>query len=109
MLAAAAAAALSSCIEVMERLTAFFLVVSAAFSLCKCGGVAAAAFQPQHETNVSLHYLESVYGIANAAAPPNALMVGLTLIHGAAAKGAGISLSLTHKIWDLFLCLEKPL
>ncbi|KAG6408634.1 hypothetical protein SASPL_131652 [Salvia splendens] len=87
-----AAAALSSCIEVMERLTAFFLVVSsAAFSLCKCG-VAAAAFQPQHETNASLleslHYLESVYGIANAAAPPNALMVGLTLIHGAAAKGA---------------------
>ncbi|KAG6406330.1 hypothetical protein SASPL_133930 [Salvia splendens] len=85
-----AAAPLSSCIEVMERLTAFFLVVSGAFSLCKCG--VAAAFQPQHETNVSLleslHYLESMYGIANAAAPPNALMVGLTLIHGAAAKGA---------------------
>ena len=77
------AAALSSCIEEMERLTTFFLVVSAAFSLV------AAAF-----TNESLHYLESVYGIANAAVPPNALMVGLTLIHGAAAKGAGISLVL---------------
>ncbi|KAK6121259.1 hypothetical protein DH2020_045033 [Rehmannia glutinosa] len=32
--------------------------------------------------------LESVYGVSAAAVPPNALMVGLTLVQGAAAKGA---------------------
>lgn len=36
----------------------------------------------------SMSYLESVYGVSAAAAPPNALMVGLTLVQGAAAKGA---------------------
>ncbi|KAL8545253.1 hypothetical protein ACS0TY_005444 [Phlomoides rotata] len=43
-------------------------------------------------TNVSflesMSFLESVYGIADATPPPNALMVGLTLIQGAAARGA---------------------
>ncbi|CAA3020812.1 pectin acetylesterase 12-like [Olea europaea subsp. europaea] len=36
----------------------------------------------------SMSLLESVYGVSAAAAPPNPLMVGLTLIQGAAAKGA---------------------
>ncbi|XP_022861935.1 pectin acetylesterase 12-like [Olea europaea var. sylvestris] len=36
----------------------------------------------------SMSLLESVYGVSAAAAPPNALMVGLTLVQGAAAKGA---------------------
>ncbi|KAG8369008.1 hypothetical protein BUALT_Bualt15G0105600 [Buddleja alternifolia] len=39
----------------------------------------------------SMSFWESVYGVSAAAAPPpNALMVPVTLIHGAAAKGAGI-------------------
>lgn len=41
----------------------------------------------------SMSLLESVYGVSAAAAPPNALMVGLTLVQGAAAKGAGIHFS----------------
>ncbi|KZV47377.1 protein notum [Dorcoceras hygrometricum] len=36
----------------------------------------------------SVSVLESVYGMSAAALPSNALMVGLTLVHGAAAKGA---------------------
>ncbi|XP_051145324.1 pectin acetylesterase 10-like isoform X2 [Andrographis paniculata] len=42
------------------------------------------------ETSVleSMSYLESVYGVSASAAPPNALMVGLTLVQGAASKGA---------------------
>ncbi|KAK4424483.1 Pectin acetylesterase 10 [Sesamum alatum] len=36
----------------------------------------------------SMSFLESVYGVSAAAVPPNALMVGLTLVQGAAAKGA---------------------
>lgn len=36
----------------------------------------------------SMSHLESVYGVAAAAVPPDALMVGLTLVQGAAAKGA---------------------
>ncbi|CAI9765263.1 unnamed protein product [Fraxinus pennsylvanica] len=36
----------------------------------------------------SMSLLESVYGVSAAAAPPNALMVGLTLIQAAAAKRA---------------------
>ncbi|KAL2477788.1 Pectin acetylesterase 12 [Forsythia ovata] len=36
----------------------------------------------------SMSLLESVYGVSAVAAPPNALMVGLTLVQGAAAKGA---------------------
>ncbi|MFX6536469.1 pectin acetylesterase-family hydrolase, partial [Acinetobacter baumannii] len=36
----------------------------------------------------SKSHLESVYGVSAAAVPPNALMVGLTLIQGADAKGA---------------------
>lgn len=32
-------------------------------------------------------FLESVYGASAAAPPP--LMIGLTIIHGAAARGAG--------------------
>lgn len=34
-------------------------------------------------------FLESIYGASAAAVPPNALMVGLTLVQGAATKGAG--------------------
>lgn len=45
----------------------------------------------------SMSHLESVYGVAAAAIPPNALMVGLTLVQGAAAKLAGtLSLSLSR-------------
>ncbi|KAL2231339.1 pectin acetylesterase 12-like [Sesamum indicum] len=36
----------------------------------------------------SMSFLESVYGVSAAAVPPNALMVGLTLVQGAADKGA---------------------
>ncbi|XP_073034464.1 pectin acetylesterase 12-like isoform X1 [Primulina eburnea] len=36
----------------------------------------------------SVSILESVYGMSAAALPSNAVMVGLTLVHGAAAKGA---------------------
>ncbi|KAL0412851.1 UNVERIFIED_CONTAM: Pectin acetylesterase 6 [Sesamum radiatum] len=36
----------------------------------------------------SMSFLESVYGVSAAAVPPNALMVGLTLVQGADAKGA---------------------
>ncbi|KAH6804242.1 Pectinacetylesterase family protein [Perilla frutescens var. frutescens] len=36
----------------------------------------------------SMSHLESVYGVAAAAVPPDALMVGLTLVQGAAAKRA---------------------
>ncbi|KAL2477684.1 Pectin acetylesterase 12 [Forsythia ovata] len=36
----------------------------------------------------SMSLLESVYGVSAAAVSPNALMVGLTLVQGAAAKGA---------------------
>lgn len=47
----------------------------------------------------SMSHLESVYGVAAAAVPPDALMVGLTLVQGAAAKGAGtLSLSLSLQI-----------
>ncbi|KAL0387297.1 UNVERIFIED_CONTAM: Pectin acetylesterase 10 [Sesamum radiatum] len=35
-----------------------------------------------------MSFLESVYGVSAAAVPPNALMVGLTLVQGAADKGA---------------------
>lgn len=37
----------------------------------------------------SISYLDTIYGVSAAAPPANALMVGLTLIQGAAAKGAG--------------------
>ncbi|CAA2959492.1 pectin acetylesterase 12-like [Olea europaea subsp. europaea] len=36
----------------------------------------------------SMSFLESIYGASAAAVPPNALMVGLTLVQGAATKGA---------------------
>ncbi|XP_042022139.1 pectin acetylesterase 10-like [Salvia splendens] len=67
-------------------MTGLWLVLAAAIS-------AAVAFPSQevlfvNETNESHSYLESLYGIASAAAPPNALLVPLTLINGAAAKGA---------------------
>ncbi|KAL3843591.1 hypothetical protein ACJIZ3_000994 [Penstemon smallii] len=46
----------------------------------------------KNRTDVSLletvSFLESVYGVSAAAPPSNALMVGLTLIQGAASKGA---------------------
>ncbi|KAK4491328.1 hypothetical protein RD792_002064, partial [Penstemon davidsonii] len=46
----------------------------------------------KNRTDVSLletvSFLESVYGVSAAASPSNALMVGLTLIQGAASKGA---------------------
>ncbi|XP_047968124.1 pectin acetylesterase 10-like [Salvia hispanica] len=70
----------------MEVMTGLWLVLAAAIS-------AAVAFPSQevlfvNETIESHSYLESLYGIASAAASPNALMVPLTLINGAAAKGA---------------------
>ncbi|XP_057807469.1 pectin acetylesterase 12-like [Salvia miltiorrhiza] len=75
----------------MESSTGFWFVIAAAISLCKWG-VAGFEAREVFSGNVSLleslSYLESVYGISDAAAPPNALMVPLTLIHGAAAKGA---------------------
>lgn len=69
--------------------TGFWFVIAAAILLSQCGVEGFEVFSG-NET-----LLESVYGIADSASSPNALMVGLTLIHGAAAKGAGIfSLSL---------------
>lgn len=41
----------------------------------------------------SMSFLDSVHGVSAAAVPLNALMVGLTLVQGAAAKGAGTNLS----------------
>lgn len=82
-------------IEAMERLKVFWFVTAAAILLCNKWGVEgleAEEIFSGNETNVSflesLSYLESVYGVADAAPPANALMVPLTLIQGAAAKGA---------------------
>lgn len=83
-------------IEAMERLKVFWFVTAAAILLCNKWGVEgleAEEIFSGNETNVSflesLSYLESVYGVADASPPANALMVPLTLIQGAAAKGAG--------------------
>lgn len=46
----------------------------------------------------SMSNLESTYGVLDATVSPSALMVGLTLIHGASVKGAGIDLHLFLKM-----------
>jgi hypothetical protein len=51
-------------------------------------------------TAMSLFEAEA-YGVSKAAIVPNALMVGLTLIHGAGAKGAGT--------FSFFLFLKKKI
>jgi hypothetical protein len=53
-------------------------------------------------TAMSLFEAEA-YGVSKAAIVPNALMVGLTLIHGAGAKGAGTFFFYYHCKFSFFL------
>lgn len=76
----------------------FWVVICVLLVLSKWG-VQSFEFSSKNSSKVSLleslSHLESVYGVSAAAIPPNALMVPLTLVPGAAAKGAGtLSLSL---------------
>lgn len=84
----------------MGRLGEFCAVIFVLFVLSKWGveSFELDEFSSKNSSKVSLleslSHLESVYGVSAAAVPPNALMVPLTLVPGAAAKGAGtISLS----------------
>lgn len=55
-----------------------------------------------NETAMSLFEAEA-YGVSKAAIVPNALMVGLTLIQGAGAKGAGTFFFYYHCKFSFFL------
>ncbi|PIN14522.1 Pectin acetylesterase [Handroanthus impetiginosus] len=79
----------------MERFMGFWAVIFVGSLLSKWGLTTSFDLDEvfsENRTDVSflesMSHLESVYGVADATPPPNALMVGLTLVHGAAAKGA---------------------
>ncbi|KAK4476772.1 hypothetical protein RD792_015932 [Penstemon davidsonii] len=69
----------------MKRLIGFWGTIFV-WILLSTFGVKSLEFDEFFGTNVS--YLESVYGVSDAVPPPDALMVGLTFVQGAAAKGA---------------------
>ncbi|XP_042033862.1 pectin acetylesterase 10-like isoform X2 [Salvia splendens] len=79
----------------MGKMVEFGVVLCVLFVLSKWGAESSeldAFFSRNSSSDVSflesMSRLESVYGAAAAAVPPDALMVGLSLIQGAAAKGA---------------------
>ncbi|KAL0384707.1 UNVERIFIED_CONTAM: Pectin acetylesterase 12 [Sesamum radiatum] len=78
----------------MEGLKGFWCVIVLVVLFSKWGveSFQLDEFFAGNETDVSflesMSYLESVYGVSAAAPPPGSLMVGLTLVQGAAAKGA---------------------
>ncbi|KAL2536903.1 Pectin acetylesterase 12 [Forsythia ovata] len=78
----------------MEKLKELWGVIVIGFVLTIWGGVNSYEFDDffSNKSKVSflesMSFLESIYGASAAAVPPNALMVGLTLVEGAAAKGA---------------------
>lgn len=72
----------------MEKLKQLWGVIVIGFVL-SIWGVKGHEFDEFFSNKSKVTFLESIYGASAASVPPNALMVGLTLVQGAAAKGAG--------------------
>ncbi|XP_022868622.1 pectin acetylesterase 12-like isoform X1 [Olea europaea var. sylvestris] len=71
----------------MEKLKQLWGVIVIGFVL-SIWGVKGHEFDEFFSNKSKVTFLESIYGASAASVPPNALMVGLTLVQGAAAKGA---------------------
>ncbi|KAL6515740.1 Pectin acetylesterase 10 [Orobanche hederae] len=94
----------------MGRLVGFWVVVSFLFALRKWGveSFELDSFSRQNNSSDAVSFAESmsIWESAASVPPANALMVGLTLVQGAAAKGAVLFgwittwLSLASRDWD---------
>lgn len=74
----------------MGKMVEFGVVLCVLFVLSKWGAESSELDEFfSGNSSLDMSFLESVYGMAAAAVPPDALMVALTLVQGAAAKGAG--------------------